>query len=282
VKPAKPSRVKVGTRLTSELTVLGIVDDRGGEPIYLVWHHGSWCPMACKVFETRKEAQREADILRTLAHPNIVRCFGVDKSTHLLMEFLEGPTLKHLIHTQAKGRLSVSDALRVAIYIGAALKHVHDHGLLHLDVKPSNIIVVKGRPVLYDFGIAQPQTARRPDGVRGTVPYMAPEACLRQSVTSAADVFGLGVTLYELLTGDYPFPKDTKREPYPQTRRSPTPVRRQRPAVPADLCRLVLSCLSRNPAERPGLVALLPALHAFVRSGPSMWPAGFRPELDRR
>jgi serine/threonine protein kinase len=276
---AHSARIKVGTRLGADLTVLGIVDDRrGGEPIYLVWHHKSWCPMACKVFKSRDQARREAKILLSLAHPNIVRSFGVNGSTHLLMEFLEGPTLRQLLRKQPKGRLGINDALRIAIHIGAALRHVHETGLLHLDVKPSNVIVVKGRPILCDFGIARWQAAHRPRGVRGTAPYVAPEECLLKSVTPAADVFGLGVTLYELLTGKLPFPEGkTKEERYPQVRKAPATVRRHRSAVPIALERLVLSCLSRDPTARPNLLALLPALHDFVVAGPPMWPADFRP-----
>ena len=235
--------------------------------------------MACKLFESRDRARREAEILLALTHPNIVRCFGVNGSTCLLMEFLEGPTLNHLLHGRPKGRLSIGDALRLAIHIGAALGHVHDAGLLHLDVKPSNVIVVKGRPILFDFGIARWQTAERPTGVRGTDCYVAPEECLLESITPAADIFGLGVTLYELLTGNLPFPERAEDEPYPQVLQAPMSVRRHRPAVPTDLESLILSCLSRDPIARPNLVELLPALHDFIATGPPMWPADFRPSV---
>ena len=106
--------------------------------------------------------------------------------------------------------------------MGGALLHIHDVGLLHLDVKPSNIIVAKGRPVLVDFGIARWQTAPRPKGVRGSYPYMAPEECLLQTVTPAADVFGLGVTLYELVTGNLPFPDSQDEETFPQVLQAPS------------------------------------------------------------
>ena len=125
------------------------------------------------------------------------------------MEFLEGPSFLHeLLNSRPKRRLGVHDALRLSIHIGAALGHVHERGLLHLDVKPSNIIVVKGRPVLCDFGIARWQRAkRRPNRPIGTEGFMAPEEWLLEKMTPAADIFGLGVTLYELLTGKLPFPE---------------------------------------------------------------------------
>jgi eukaryotic-like serine/threonine-protein kinase len=270
---------KIGMRLGTDLTVLGVIDGRGGVPIYLVWHHKHWCSMACKVFKNSDKARREAEILSTLAHPNIVRCFGVSQSTCMLMEFLEGPTLHRFIKTQPKSRLAISDAIRVAVHIGSALKHIHDTGLLHLDVKPSNIIVMNGRPVLYDFGIARWQGAPRPNAIRGTESYIAPEECLLQSVTPAADIFGLGVTLYQILTGDYPFPEGSRSKPYPQVSQAPVPVRHRRPSVPPALDRLILSCLTRDPPARPNLAELLSALHAFISTGPHMWPAGFRPKM---
>jgi serine/threonine protein kinase len=271
--------MKIGARLGADLTVLGIVNDLGSEPVYLVWHHKSWCPMACKIFESNDGAQREAEILMAVAHPNIVRCFGVYGSKCLLMEFLEGPTLSQLMDKRPKRRLSIGDAIRVAIHLGTALKHVHETGLLYLDLKPSNAVAVKGRPILCDFGIARWQNAPRAKGVRGTDPYIAPEECLLEEVTPAADVFGLGVTLYQLLTGALPFPDGREGEPYPQVAQAPAPLRRHRAAVPRALEGLVLDCLSRDPSARPQLAMLLPRLHSFIRSGPPMWPANFQPDL---
>ena len=280
--PAGSSQIEIGTRLGTELTVLGIVNDQGSEPVYLVWHHQYWCPMACKVFESHDGARREAEILNVVAHPNIVRCFGVYGSNCLLMEFLEGPTLSQLLDTRPKKRLSIGDAVRVAIHLGTALKHIHDTGLLHLDVKPPNVVAASRRPILCDFGIARWQHAPRVKGVRGTDPYIAPEEYLLEAVTPAADIFGLGVTLYQLLTGTLPFPDRREDDAFPQVVQTPARLRHHRAAVPRALEGLVLECLSRDPRARPQLVTLLPRLHGFIRSGPAMWPAGFQPDLPVR
>lgn len=272
------NRIRVGSNITHEITVLGIVDDRGDEPVYLVWHHKSWCPMLCKVSRSKADASWEADILLKLAHPNIVRCFGVSGSTYILMEYLEGPSLRQLIKNRPKRQLDVDDALRTSIYVGAALHHIHNRGLMHLDVKPANIVIANGRPVLCDFGIARWQAAPRPKGIRGTEGYVAPEECQVDVVTPAADVFGLGVTLYELLTGSMPFPEKQEGEPYPQISQSPSPVQKHRKKLPAGLEKLVLSCLSRDPKARPSLTKLLPELNRCITSGPPMWPADFDPE----
>ena len=207
--------MEVGTRLSAQLTVLGAIKD-GRDPVYIVWHHGAWCPMACKIIRTPAKLQREADILAALAHPNIVRCLGTDGSRHLLMEFLEGPTLNQARRERPDGWCGISDAMRVAIYLGAALQHVHQRGFLHMDVKGSNVILAHGRPVLFDFGVARSQDEPRPASYAGTHPYMAPEECLCQPVTPTADVFGLGVTIYKLLTGQLPFRQETAQDLHPQ------------------------------------------------------------------
>lgn len=277
--PQGISKIKVGTTLGPDLTVLGVVDEGGEEPVYLVWHHRSWCPMLCKVSRSEKDARREAKALISLAHPNIVRCFGVSKDTYLLMEYLEGPSLDRLTESLPGQRLSISDALRVSIYVGAALCHIHNQGLLHLDVKPANIIMVNGRPILCDFGNARWQTEPPPNEVTGTTCYIAPEACRLEGLSPAADVFGLGVTLYRLLTGRLPFPETRDAEPYSQLSRQPVSVRKYRRSVPIDLERIVLGCLSVDHKVRPKLAELLPDLNRFISGVPLMWPANFHPEL---
>ena len=109
--------------------------------------------MACKVFTTSQRAQREADVLAALVHPNIVRLLSLEPPVHLLMPFLEGPALASFIRAAPNKRLSADNAIRIAIHIGAALQHIHDRGLLHMDVKPANVIIARGgTPVLFDFG----------------------------------------------------------------------------------------------------------------------------------
>ena len=274
---------KVGARIHQELTVLGVVDKGGREPVYIVWHHREWCPMACKIFRSFRRADREADVLAKFTHPNIVRFLGLEKPAFLLTEFLDGPTLRRIIRDQPSKRLGVSDAVRVAIHVGAALAHVHVRGFLHLDVKPSNIIIARGgRPILFDFGTARLQGGRRPPDIQGTDPYIAPEECSRESVTPAADVFALAVTLYEMLTGELPFGEGTRKHPFPQTKVPPVPLRSRRPNVPASLDNLVLSCLAVDPDSRPKIAELLPSLHDFIRRGPQMWPPDFRPDGSAR
>ena len=274
--PAPTLRPKVGGKIGADLTVLAPIDTSSSDPVYLVWHRQAWCPMACKLYSSSRRSRREARILSKLSHPNTVRFLGLSHNGGLLTEFLEGPSLRRLIDDQANG-LDLSDAMRIAVHIGAALQHVHDKGYLHLDVKPSNIIIARGRPVLFDFDCARRLTGPRPPHVAGTDPYIAPEECLRRRVTSASDMFSFGVLLYEMVTAKLPFPAGTKRRPYPQIHTDPVPIRRRRPSIPAALANLIESCLAREPAARPTLASLLPELNGFIANGARMWPDSFNP-----
>ncbi len=278
-KVAQVHLAKIGSMLGSHLTVLGVIDGGGCEPVYIVWNHQSWCPMACKVMQSFENAEHEAEVLREFSHPNIVRVFDVVRPGYLLMPFLEGPLLSHMIDHAPKRRLAVSNALRVAIHMGAAINHVHARGFLHLDVKPDNVIVAAGgHPVLFDFGTARRIGAPRCKKVIGTNSYIAPEECVLGDTGPSADVFSLGVSLYEMLTGEIPFGKGTAKAPFPQLKLDPTPLRNYRPSVSRTIENLIFACLERNPEFRPDLAELLPALNNMIESGPRMWPDFFKPD----
>lgn len=268
----------VGEKLSDGLTVLGHIDTGGIEPVYIVWHHASWCPMACKVMQSAQRAQDEARKLRAMSHPFIVRLLDVEPPSLLLMPFLEGQKLSDLLDAAPKNRLGVSDALRVAIHIGSALTHVHARGYIHLDIKPDNIMIAPGgRPILFDFGTARLVGEKRPDRVCGTNAYIAPEECRLDSVGTQADIFSVGVTLYEMLTGVMPFGARAPAMPFPQIKRMPVPIRKIRPAVPTRLENLIFASLEKEPRFRPTLDELLTLMNQLITRGPKMWPDTFHP-----
>jgi eukaryotic-like serine/threonine-protein kinase len=282
VKVKRPPNFKAGQRIRPHITVVAALDPGSRDPVHIVWHHKALCPMACKLFMSSARARQEASILQGLAHPNIVRCLGMEggKSTPacLLMEYLDGQTLRQFLRTRGKKRIGISDAMRLAIHICAALGHMHGRGILHLDVKPSNIIISNGRPVLFDFGVARKKVEWNERIFGGSDLYMPPEQCRGDPVTSASDIFSLGLTLFELLTGELPFPKPTCMYPNPQIRNNPQRLRDFRKQVPKALDDLIMQCLSADPRQRPqSATALVEPLHQFIETGPAMWPATVRP-----
>lgn len=269
----RPPKLRKGQQAAPHLTVLGTLDEGGNDPVYVVWHHRAWCVMCCKVYRRPTQATWEREALGRLAHPGIVRLLEDGTPRYLLTEFLEGPTLRGLVRSQARGCLGVDDALRVAAHLGAALAHMHDRGLLHLDVKTTNVIVTRGRPVLIDLGSARAADGKQPSSPQGTDAYMAPELCRAEVPGPTSDVWSLAITLFELLTGERPFPKGDNSRPFPQLEMPPIPLRRLRPRAPAALERLILDCLAPRPEDRPSSMAqLLPRLNAHIRHGPRMWP----------
>jgi eukaryotic-like serine/threonine-protein kinase len=288
----------VGHRIAGDLTVTGhLAAGRSGH-LYQVWSARDWCAFTCKIIspehcESRAEIaglRREARILRAVGHPNIVHFYGIgehDGLPYMLLEYLEGPSLFDVIEARPLRRLDITDAIRAAIHIGAALYHLHRRGFLHLDLKPANLLLRDGVPVLIDLDSARADTRRRPSRRHGTAPYMAPEQARRESLHPAADVWGLGALLYELLTGRWVY-EDVYAEPledgrprqFPQADGDePPPARRFRAEITDSLDRTLLTCLARDPADRfPSMHPLLLALVGELEEPVSLWPAGVRAE----
>jgi serine phosphatase RsbU (regulator of sigma subunit)/tRNA A-37 threonylcarbamoyl transferase component Bud32 len=203
--------------------------------------------------------RREAEILSRLSHPHVVGVFdfGEDEGTpYLVMELLEGRSLEQLLEDE--GALPLRVAARILRQAADGLAHVHRSGVLHLDIKPSNIFVVgEGEEVsarLIDFGFAgeKPETEA---AVVGTLRYMAPEQAglIRRPVTAAADLYGLGGVAYEALTGRPPFDGEHVGSVLRQIQCDPpAPVRNLAPEVPIVLEHIVHTLLRKNPDDRYG------------------------------
>jgi tRNA A-37 threonylcarbamoyl transferase component Bud32 len=199
----------------------------------------------------------EATAAARLQHPNIVAVHRVGEleGRHFYsMEYVEGLTLTQRL---AQGPLPGRVAARYLAAVARAIHHAHEHGILHRDLKPGNILLdAADQPRVTDFGLAKQFTAAeghtRTGSVLGTPSYMAPEqAAGRKDLGPACDVYGLGALLYELLTGRPPFRAETPLDTLLQVMdREPAPPRLLNPKVDRDLETICLKCLSKEPRDR--------------------------------
>jgi serine/threonine protein kinase len=242
--------------------------------VFLVWDDHRLAVLVAKVLRpdqardpvALRELAREAEALERLAHPAIVRGFDAvtdGRFPHLLIEHLEGPTLSDLI--LADGRLAVEQVLPLGLHVAAALHYLAGEGMVHLDVKPENI-VMGAPPRLIDLSVARPvDDALRLRTPIGTDGYMAPEQCEPDGeIGPPADVFGLAATLWHAVGGERPFPR-RGNERFPQRLREPSPLPKRVPPVLADLLR---AALARDPAARPTAADLATGLEPLVAALP--------------
>ncbi len=212
--------------------------------------------------------EREARIVASLNHPNIVTLHSIeeaDGTRFLTMELVEGRNLADLV---VPGGLPLAQVLDLMIPLADGLAAAHDHGVVHRDLKPANVMVThEGRVKVLDFGVAKLTTARtNPQRsltgamssqissaweILGTVPYMAPEQIFGEAVDARTDLFSLGILIFELATGRRPFGGTSLWEMAAAIMREEPPVLTSyRPDVPSDLQRIVSRCLMKQPDAR--------------------------------
>ena len=200
--------------------------------------------------------RREARAVAQLNHPHVVTVIdaGEDDGTpYIVLEFVEGETLKDRIRREA--RLPVSESLAYAIEIGRALSCAHAHKLVHRDIKPQNILIdLDGRAKLTDFGISrslESQGLTATGRVLGTTDYVSPEQALGHDVTEQSDIYSLGIVLYEMLVGEAPFRADTQVAVAMKHVKEPLPdVQRLRPEISAALAAVVERATAKETANR--------------------------------
>lgn len=315
VRPRADFSLAVGDRI-GELTIIGHLARGRAAELYQVWSNDHWCALTGKFAapesmppecETPPPAfRREARVLRRVAHPNIVHFYGfgeADGRAFLLLEYLSGPSLFDVLESLPRRRLHVPDAIRAIMHVGAAVHYLHRQGYLYRDLKPGNVLLREGIPILVDFDVVRKIDRRRPADRLGTAPYMAPEQVLREQLTTATDVYGLGALLYELITGHWPTeePSDedewnewgddpTRSIPtnggrafvgaelvarYPQLSLPPVPPREHHPRIDPELERVLLRSLHPDPGTRFQTVSgFLAALAPFLKGRHRMWPKG--------
>ncbi|MCZ7566319.1 MAG: serine/threonine protein kinase [Burkholderiales bacterium] len=221
---------------------------------------------------------QEARAAGGLSHPNVITVYDVGREQNVLymaMELLDGEELRDLL---GRGRLPLATAVEIAAQIAEGLAFAHERGIVHRDVKPSNIMVMRGnRAKITDFGIARVRTSevKTQTGLRlGSPRYMSPEQVLGQPVDARADIFALGVVLYEMLAGVPPFGgDDVQAIMYRVTTFEPPAPSRLNPAVPTMLDLVVARALAKDPARRyPGAEELAADVRASLSA--AVKPAG--------
>jgi serine/threonine protein kinase len=206
---------------------------------------------------------REGRLLKKLTHPHIVRVYKTIREPRptLILETLSGATLSYLIDT-APRRLALKDIAHLGLHLCSAVQYLHRHGILHLDLKPSNIVSECQRAKILDLSIARPPGRGKKHA--GTRNYMAPEQARGDYISPATDVWGIGAVLFEAATGELPFDAPEDEDRYEQLERRAEPVRSYR-RVPAAFNALVSSCFEPDPDQRPTVGELARALNELVQ-----------------
>lgn len=289
-----PPPLGAGHRIAARYEVIEHLDRGRALDVYDVWSYERACrciakaPRADRISDpgTCRSLLEEGRLLCRLTHPHIVRGYETleDPSPLVVMETLAGETLAHMIETRALP-LSVGELAHLGLHLASATRYLHRHGYLHLDLKPSNVIADGGKAKLIDLSVARPP-GRAHAGI-GTMRYMAPEQARGGELGAAADIWGIGMVLFEAAAGAPAFddpgveaaertstgsgdlyascsPDDASLDDeYPQLGRRAPRVEESRP-IPSEFADLVAACLEPREDERPDLRGLLATLEALA------------------
>jgi serine/threonine-protein kinase len=205
-----------------------------------------------------KQFFQEVDTAAQLTHPNIVAPYDRGKALDVIYyatEHVEGESLSRLL--QRKTRLPAEEAVEIASHVAAALDHAHGQGVVHRDIRPENILLPVGQAVVTDFGVARavrhasgeqlPETAFS----QAKPYYVSPEQVLGDEVDARSDLYSLGATLFEMVTGEKPFAGETAQQIVGQHLAKPVREPREvEPSVPGWLSKLIVRCLQKAPEDR--------------------------------
>ncbi len=206
--------------------------------------------------EAKERFIHEAQAASALDHPNICNIHEIDETEDgqlfIVMAYYDGETLKKKV---ARGQLAVAEVIDVALQVAQGLAKAHEHGMIHRDVKPANIIVTSdGVAKIVDFGLAklagQAQLTKAGTTL-GTAAYMSPEQTYGEDVDARVDIWALGVVLYEMITGQLPFKGEYEQAViYSILNETPHPLTSLRANLPQELERIVNLCLAKKATER--------------------------------
>ena len=254
--------IKIGMMLGDRYEILEKIGTGGMSDVYKAKDHKLNRFVAVKVLKQEfsentsfvSKFRVEAQAAASLMHPNIVNVYdvGEENGVHfIVMELVEGITLKKYI--EKKARLSVKEAVSIAIQACMGLEAAHNNHIIHRDIKPQNIIISKeGKVKVTDFGIAKAATSNTiTSNVMGSVHYTSPEQARGGYSDERSDIYSMGITLFEMLTGRVPFNGDTTVAIAIKQIQEPMPSPRDFvPEIPVSVEQIVLKCTQKSPDRR--------------------------------
>ncbi len=254
--------LKVGMFIQNRYEVISRIGSGGMADVYKAKDHKLNRFVAVKVLKKEFRDDREfiskfrveAQSAAGLAHANIVNIYDTGEEAgiyYIVMELVEGITLKEYIHN--KGRLSVREATSVALQISAGIEAAHNNGIIHRDIKPQNIIIsTDGRVKVADFGIARASSSNTINSsVMGSVHYSSPEQSRGGYSDQKSDIYSLGITMYEMLTGHVPFDGDTAvAVAIKHLQEELHGPKEEVPEIPYSTNEIVLKCTQKSPDRR--------------------------------
>ena len=262
--------LRPGSSLDHDLTVLDHLGGSRKVDLYLCRSKRLKDTVACKVLRPEycihlaslDAVREEGELLSRLRHPNVIEGYGVELERYprIVMQYLPGQTVAQAVLSGNFSAFSVPSLASIITQVADALSYIHEQGLLHLDVKPSNVMYSNGHVTLFDFSVAEPFDPAKPlKSNAGTRDYMAPEQTRRLVLSYATDVFGLGALFYELLTGGTtPYPvvnvedpeiegKTLRKLDYEAKPVAPSAIN---PKVPTAIDAISLRAIDVNPDDR--------------------------------
>jgi serine/threonine protein kinase len=265
-----PAPLAPGACIAPGYPVIALLRRGDALDVYDVWSEERDCRCVAKALRPDRRADRvararlrhEGRLLIGFSHPHLVRAYELVNrpSPVLILETLTGETVGHLF--AASRRLPARDVAFLGIHLCSALHYLHRHDVLHLDIKPSNIMAECGTAKLMDLSIARPPGPGR-RGV-GTPQYMAPEQASGGFLSAATDVWGVGGVLFEAITGERPCGARGGPAPDGTERACLLGALRARRRLPRNLTHLVERCLALDPAARPSVAELACGLKDVV------------------
>ncbi|MGW7409407.1 serine/threonine-protein kinase [Streptomyces sp. NPDC054833] len=262
--PAPP--MAPGTRPVPGYQVLGHVTRTSWLDVYDSWSEERACRCVLKTLRPDRRGDtglhdrllREGRWLRDFSHPHLVRAYETFTLPEplVVLETLTGETLAHIVH-RLRRRPSAADVALLGVQLCSAIHYLHAQGLLHLDLKPSNVVVERGHVKVFDLSVARPP-GRAPAGL-GTRCYRAPEQEHVGELSAPADVWGIGITLYEVAAGDVTFVRAGAGESEELCEVPPIASRRR---LPRALAAAIDGCLRADPSARLTIPELAGALGA--------------------